>query len=154
MNRSHRPYPFSCYHTQEHVRRQGNIGGHPYYVGNNNEGLRLGQLVTADPPVGGMEAYVRYLSAAREPVGTISVRSRSRHLVVMRALVVLAGMLVLSDAVDGHDDLAASGITVAVHNGSAATSRPTSTISTQLIETHGAFDRGGRQDPCHERPRP
>ena len=35
---------------------------HPHYVGNNNESLRLDQVIDADPPEGGMAAYVRYLS--------------------------------------------------------------------------------------------
>jgi hypothetical protein len=34
---------------------------HPHYVGNNNESLRLDQVVDADPPDGGMTAYVEYL---------------------------------------------------------------------------------------------
>jgi hypothetical protein len=35
---------------------------HPHYVGNNNESLRLDQVIDADPPEGGMAAYLRYLS--------------------------------------------------------------------------------------------
>jgi len=35
---------------------------HPHYVGNNNESLRLDQLIDADPPEGGIAAYVKYLS--------------------------------------------------------------------------------------------
>ena len=35
---------------------------HPHYVGNGNESLRLNQLIEADPPQGGMAAYLQYLS--------------------------------------------------------------------------------------------
>ena len=43
-------------------RRLKAARNHPHYVGNNNESLRLDQLIEADPPEGGMAAYVRYLS--------------------------------------------------------------------------------------------
>jgi hypothetical protein len=35
---------------------------HPHYVGNGNESLRLDQVIDADPPEGGMAAYVKYLN--------------------------------------------------------------------------------------------
>ncbi|WP_295556686.1 hypothetical protein [uncultured Hyphomicrobium sp.] len=129
MNRSPRPYRFSCYQSQEHMRLQQPTQGNPYYVGNDNEGLRLGQVVLAAPPVGGMEAYVRYLSAARDPAEAVSVRARFRHPFAMGALTLLAGMLVFSDGVDGHEDLTAGDI-IAARHGSAAASPPISTIST------------------------
>ncbi len=34
---------------------------HPHYVGNNNESLRLDQVIADDPPEGGMSAYIEYL---------------------------------------------------------------------------------------------
>jgi hypothetical protein len=36
---------------------------HSHYVGNNNESLRLAQVVGAKPPEGGMTAYLTYLDA-------------------------------------------------------------------------------------------
>ena len=45
------------------LRRKLQAGqNHPHYVGNNNESLRLDQLIEADPPEGGMAAYLQYLS--------------------------------------------------------------------------------------------
>ena len=35
---------------------------HPHYVGNGNESLHLDQVIDADPPEGGMAAYVQYLN--------------------------------------------------------------------------------------------
>jgi hypothetical protein len=34
---------------------------HPHYMGNDKESLRLDQVMKADPPEGGMAAYVEYL---------------------------------------------------------------------------------------------
>jgi transcription initiation factor IIE alpha subunit len=35
---------------------------HSHYVGNNNESLRLDQVIAADPPEGGMAAYLQHLN--------------------------------------------------------------------------------------------
>ena len=35
---------------------------HSHYVGNNNESLRLDQVIEAAPPEGGMTAYLEYLN--------------------------------------------------------------------------------------------
>ena len=35
---------------------------HPHYVGNNNESFRLDQLIEANPPEGGLDAYLRDLN--------------------------------------------------------------------------------------------
>ncbi len=47
--------------------RRNRRAGHPHYVGNNNESLRLDQVIAADPPDGGLEAYLAYLESSGLP---------------------------------------------------------------------------------------
>jgi hypothetical protein len=51
---------------------------HPHYVGNNNESLRLDQVIASSPPEGGMRSYVADLEKSSDVSSTSAPRPLSR----------------------------------------------------------------------------